>query len=65
MNKLMIESEWNEAKGRIKSKWGQLTDDDLMRIDGDRDRLVAALQKRYGLAKDEAHKELENWLNAA
>ncbi len=65
MNKSILKGQWNEVKGQLKSKWGQLTDDDLMRIDGDQDQLIATLQKRYGLAKEEAQKEYENWLNAA
>lgn len=65
MNQSIVEGQWNEVKGLVKSKWGQLTDDDLMRIDGNHDLLIATLQKRYGLEKSEAHKEFENWLKAA
>lgn len=61
MNKLQIKGEWNDVKGRAKQAWGALTDDDLSRIDGDRDRLVGAVQKRLGVAKEEAERQVDDW----
>lgn len=58
-----IEENWKQAKGQIKEKWGQLTDDDLNKIDGKRDQLEGALQQRYGLAKDMARKNIDDWLS--
>lgn len=64
MNKLQIKGEWNDAKGRVKQAWGDLTDDDLTSIQGDRDRLVGAIQKRYGVAQDEAERQVDSWLKS-
>jgi uncharacterized protein YjbJ (UPF0337 family) len=49
---------------KIKEKWGQLTDDDLTQIDGKRDQLEGKIQERYGLAKDRASKDIDDWLIA-
>ena len=54
---------WNEVKGQVKQHWGQLTDDDLMQISGDKDQLVGALQRRYGYTKDRAKQELDSFSN--
>jgi uncharacterized protein YjbJ (UPF0337 family) len=63
MNWDRIEGNWKEFKGRAKTQWGKLTDDDLNVIDGRRDQLEGRLQKHYGYAKDQAKKEIDNWLN--
>jgi uncharacterized protein YjbJ (UPF0337 family) len=59
-----IEGNWKEAKGKIKQKWGQLTYDDLAKINGRRDQLEGKIQQRYGLAKDLVRKNVDDWLNA-
>ena len=61
MNKNSLRGDWNMIKGKVKQKWGKLTDDDLMEINGQRDQLVGKLQKRYGLAKERAEKELSDF----
>lgn len=61
MNTDILKGEWTELKGAIKQRWGKLTDDDLMRIDGSREKLAGRIQKTYGLARDEAEKQLEEW----
>lgn len=61
MNQPYLRGKWNEAKGNIKERWADLTDDDLKRVEGDRDKLVGVLQQRYGKAKDDVLKELEEW----
>jgi uncharacterized protein YjbJ (UPF0337 family) len=48
-------------KGSVKSKWGQLTDDDLDVIAGQKDQLVGRIQERYGIAKDEAQRQVDEW----
>jgi len=48
-------------KGALKEKWGKLTDDDLTVIDGNKDQLVGRVQERYGIAKDEAQKQVDDW----
>jgi uncharacterized protein YjbJ (UPF0337 family) len=59
-----IEGNWKEAKGKIKQKWGQLTDDDLVQVNGQRDQLEGKLQQRYGLAKDTVRKDVDAWLKS-
>jgi uncharacterized protein YjbJ (UPF0337 family) len=56
-----IEGNWKQMKGTVKEKWGKLTDDDLTLINGRRDQLEGKIQERYGLAKDQARKEIEDW----
>ncbi len=50
-------------KGKIKEKWGQLTDDDLDQIAGRQDQLEGKIQERYGIAKDQVRKDIEDWYN--
>jgi uncharacterized protein YjbJ (UPF0337 family) len=52
---------WNQTKGAVKKQWGKLTDDDLTVIAGQRDQLVGKLQERYGIAKEEADKQVKTW----
>jgi len=61
MNWDRVEGNWKQFKGKIKEKWGDLTDDDLDHISGKRDQLVGQIQARYGLAKDEAEKQVDDW----
>lgn len=53
MNKLQIKGSWNEAKGKLKQKYGTLTDDDLMFTEGKEDELMGRLQTRLGKTKEE------------
>ena len=55
---------WKSMKGRVKEQWGKLTDDDLTRIEGKRDQLVGRIQERYGIAKDAADRQLQEWERA-
>ena len=56
-----IEGNWKQVKGQIRDKWGKLTNDDLDRINGKREELSGKIQERYGIAKDEAEKELDQF----
>jgi uncharacterized protein YjbJ (UPF0337 family) len=58
MNWEQITGNWTQFKGKLKEKWGKLTDDDLTTIDGKRDQLVGLLQEKYGYQKEQAEKEL-------
>lgn len=58
MNSLKLKGTWNEAKGKLKQKYGELTDNDLMFAEGKEDELVGRLQKRLGKTKDEIIKEI-------
>jgi uncharacterized protein YjbJ (UPF0337 family) len=58
-----VEGSWKQMKGKIKEKWGQLTDDDLDQIAGRQDQLEGKIQERYGIAKDQVRKDVEDWYN--
>lgn len=60
MNWDLIQGNW-KLTGKVKEKWGKLTDDDLIAIAGKRDQLAGVLQERYGYAKERAEKELEDF----
>lgn len=62
MNWERVEGQWYQLKGELKSKWAKLTDDDLKSVAGKRDRLIGKLQERYGVMKDEAERQVEDWL---
>jgi uncharacterized protein YjbJ (UPF0337 family) len=61
MNWQQIEGKWKQLKGAAKQKWGKLTDNDLDFIAGKRDQLVGKLQEKYGMSKEEAYREIEDW----
>jgi uncharacterized protein YjbJ (UPF0337 family) len=60
MNKLRLKGSWNEVKGKLKQKYGQLTDDDLTFAEGKDEELVGRLQNRLGKSKDDLRKEIES-----
>lgn len=61
MNPDIIQGKWTQIKGSLKSKWGKLTDDDLDRLDGNRQYLIGRLQERYGWQKDQAEREISDF----
>jgi len=61
MNWDQIAGDWKQFKGKVKEKWGNLTDDDLTTIAGKRDQLAGLLQQRYGYEKQRAEKELDEF----
>lgn len=61
MNEPWLKGKWNEFRGKVREQWGDLTDDDLDRVKGQRDQLVGRIQQRYGKARDEAERELAAW----
>ncbi len=63
MNSEQMKGKWNQLKGEAKKQWGNLTDDDLLRIEGNRDKFVGVLQERYGKAKEDAEREVDTWNN--
>jgi uncharacterized protein YjbJ (UPF0337 family) len=65
MNWDTIQGQWTQFKGKVKEKWGDLTDDDLDVIDGKKDQLVGKLQERYGYERDEAEQEADDFLETA
>ena len=61
MNEDRISGNWKQFKGKVKEKWGDLTDDDMTVVEGKRDQLVGKIQERYGYEKDRAEKEVKDW----
>lgn len=59
MNEDTLKGKWKQLKGKAKSQWGKLTDDDLVQVEGNTESLVGVLQERYGIARDEARKQVE------
>jgi uncharacterized protein YjbJ (UPF0337 family) len=65
MNWDQIAGEWKNMKGRIREQWGELTDDDMDRIGGKKDQLVGTIQSKYGLAKEEAERQVDEFARKA
>ena len=61
MNWDQVQGKWRQVKGSAKTRWGKLTDDDLDVVAGQRDQLVGRIQERYGIAKDEAQIQVDEW----
>jgi len=61
MNKDQWQGKWKQLTGQVRKQWGQLTDDDLDQIAGDRQRLEGKIQERYGIAREEARKQIEEF----
>lgn len=64
MNSNIISGNWKQMKGKVKEKWGKLTEDDLTAIEGKRDQLVGKIQERYGYAQERAQKEADEFCNS-
>ena len=61
MNKDILEGNWKQLKGKVKSQWGKLTDDHLDQISGKRDILAGKIQESYGVTKEEAEKQINDF----
>jgi len=61
MNNDIIKGKWTQLKGEVKRQWGRLTDDQLVEINGDREKLLGFIQESYGVARDEAEKQIKAW----
>jgi uncharacterized protein YjbJ (UPF0337 family) len=62
MNWDRVEGNWKQFKGQAQQQWGNLTNDDLDVVEGKRQELSGKIQERYGVAKDEAEKQIDDWL---
>lgn len=62
MNSDQFEGKWEQLKGGVQKQWGELTKDDLDVVQGDRKQLIGKIQERYGKAKADAEREVDNWL---
>jgi uncharacterized protein YjbJ (UPF0337 family) len=61
MNWDTIQGKWKEVKGQVREQWGKFSDDDLDRIEGKRDQLVGKVQQKYGVAKEEAERQVKDF----
>ena len=64
MNWDQIEGKWKQFTGSARERWGNLTDDDIQTLTGQKDHLVGKIQERYGVAKAEAEKQADEWSHA-
>jgi uncharacterized protein YjbJ (UPF0337 family) len=62
MNWDTVEGQWIQFKGAVKSKWGKLSDQDLVMLEGKKDVFLGKLQELYGIDRDQAEKEVDDWL---
>lgn len=61
MNEDTMKGQWKQLVGEAKRQWGKLTDDDLLRAEGDVEKLAGSVQERYGVTRDEAHVQVKTW----
>jgi uncharacterized protein YjbJ (UPF0337 family) len=62
MNADILAGKWKQVQGEIKKQWGKLTDDDLTIVEGQKDKLVGLVQERYGYAREQAEREVDQFL---
>jgi uncharacterized protein YjbJ (UPF0337 family) len=62
MDENILKGKWHQLKGEVKSQWGKLTDDDLDRAEGDAEKLIGRVQERYGYQRDEAKREVDDFV---
>ncbi len=65
MNSDQFEGKWKQLKGSVKQRWGKLTDDDITTLSGKKDELVGKIQERYGITREQATKEADEWARAS
>ena len=65
MNSDQFEGKWKQLKGTVKQRWGKLTDDDITALSGKKDELIGKLQERYGITREQAQREADEWARAA
>jgi uncharacterized protein YjbJ (UPF0337 family) len=61
MNWDTVKGNWKQMTGKIKEEWGDLTDDEITEAEGDRDQLIGKIQAKYGIAKEEAEKQVDSF----
>ena len=62
MNSDILKGNWKEMKGKIKETWGDLTDDEIKKVDGNYESLVGTIQKKYGETKERAEESINSFL---
>jgi uncharacterized protein YjbJ (UPF0337 family) len=61
MNEDILKGQWTQLRGKVREKWGKLTNDDLDQIQGRAEQLIGRVQERYGVARSEAERQLKEW----
>ncbi len=62
MNNDILQGKWKQLRGNVQKKWGELTNDDLDQIEGQSTKLAGKLQERYGYSKEEAEREIDEFM---
>ena len=65
MNWDQVEGNWKQLRGKAQAKWGDITDDEWDQAEGRRKELVGLVQKKYGKAREEAEREVDDWMKDA
>jgi uncharacterized protein YjbJ (UPF0337 family) len=65
MNKDHFKGSWGQFKGEVKRQWGKLTDNDLLEVEGDYDKFLGVVQKRYGDQREEVKRWVDQWFDRA
>ncbi|MFW5692305.1 MAG: CsbD family protein [Chloroflexota bacterium] len=61
MNWDTIKGNWKQFTGKVKEQWGKLTDNEIQEAAGNRDQLIGKIQERYGITKEEASRQVDEW----
>ncbi|MBI3476290.1 MAG: CsbD family protein [Acidobacteria bacterium] len=64
MNSDQLQGKWKQVKGTVKERWGKLTDDDVDVVNGQSEQLIGKVQERYGIAKEEAQRQVDDWMRS-
>ena len=62
MNEDTLKGQWTQLKGAVREQWGKLTNDDVDQIQGRTEQLIGKIQERYGVARDEARRQVDSWM---
>ena len=65
MNWNQVEGNWQQFKGKARTQWGKLTDDDIEQVKGHRQQLAGKIQERYGKPQEAAEREIDEWLQTS
>lgn len=63
INQDILEGKWKQIAGKVKAKWGDLTDDDIAKVNGNAERLAGVIQERYGKTREQADKEARDFFD--
>ncbi len=64
MNRDRLEGQWEQVKGKVRERWGKLTDDDLQRVKGQSEQLAGRIQEKYGISREEAERQIDDFCHS-